>query len=288
MKQHIKSFIELFFNRVFNKILKSSSATKIAQRNLFVQYQQMARTGGGVPSIEDTGYRIYSQFEEDGIFVFLFAVLGAQSRTFIDIGAADGINSNCANLAINFGWHGLFIDGNEAAIANGRRFYSRHPDTSLYPPKFTCAIVKRSNINDLITTAGFEGAIDLLSIDIDGNDYWIWDVIDCIHPRVVCIETHIEFGYKDIVVPYDENYVYPGVHPDYHGASPMAMVKLANRKGYRLIGANRYGFNTIYVRDDLGHDLIPTRTVKDILKHPRNKERFERFDAIKDMPYVQP
>ncbi|MBW1784741.1 MAG: hypothetical protein JRL30_28850, partial [Deltaproteobacteria bacterium] len=218
----------------------------------------MARIGW-VPPIEDTGYRIYSQFDEDGIFVFLFAVLGSQSKTFVDIGSADGINSNCANLTVNFGWHGLFIDGSAVAIERGKRFYSRHPDTFLYPPKFTCANVKRSNINDLISTAGFKGEIDLLSIDIDGNDYWIWDAIDCIHPRVVCIETHIEFGYKNIVVPYDEDYVYPGVHPDYHGASPLAMLKLANRKGYRLIGANRYGFNTIYLRDDLGHDLIPTK-----------------------------
>ena len=287
IKQRIRSFIELLLNEAFSNFSKSSHATKVAQQNLFVQYQHMARTGE-VPPIENTGYRIYSQFEEDGIFVFLFAVLGANLKTFVDIGSADGINSNCANLAINFGWHGLFVDGNAATIARGKRFYSRHPDTFLYPPKFTCAMVKRSNVNDLIATAGFEGEIDLLSIDIDGNDYWVWDAIDCIHPRVVCIETHIEFGHSNIVVPYDENYVYPGVHPDYHGASPVAMVKLANRKGYRLIGANRYGFNTIYVRDNLGQDLIPTRTVEDILKHLRNEERFALFEAIKNMPYVQP
>jgi hypothetical protein len=68
-------------------------------------------------------------------------------------------------------------------------------------------------------------------------------------PKVVIIETHIEFGMNDIVVPYDKDYVYPERHPDYHGASPVAMQKLARRKGYRLVGANRYGFNTIYVRE---------------------------------------
>lgn len=281
IKQRFVLFMDLFLSKVFSGISKSSHAAKIAQRSLFVQYQQMARTGM-VPPIEDTGYRVYSQSDEDGIFVFLFAVLGARSKTFVDIGSADGINSNCANLAINFGWHGLFIDGDEAAIARGKRFYSRHPDTFLYPPELICSKANRSNINDLISGAGFEGEVDLLSIDIDGNDYWIWDAVDCIQPRVVCIETHIEFGYNDIVVPYDENYAYPGSHPDYHGASPVAMVKLADRKGYRLIGANRYGFNTIYVRQSLGDDLIPTRIVKDILVHPRNKERSERFEAIKD------
>lgn len=148
-------------------------------------------------------------------------------------------------------------------------------------------MVTRANINQIISDAGFSGEVDLLSIDIDGNDYWIWDALTCVRPRVVCIETHIEFGYRNIVVPYDENYVYPGVHPDYHGASPVAMVNLARRKGYRLVGANLYGFNTIYVRNDLGVDIIPEVSVEHILRHPRNQERFQRFEAVKHMPYVE-
>jgi hypothetical protein len=83
-----------------------------------------------------------------------------------------------------------------------------------------------------------------MSIDIDGNDYWVWDAISVTSPKVVIIETHIEFGFNNIDV-------YPGRHPDYHGASPVAVKKLARRKGYRLVGANRLGFNTTYVRDGL-------------------------------------
>jgi hypothetical protein len=268
---------------------KSTYATKVAQRNLFMQYRMMAEAGGKtLPSIDDTGYRIYSECDEDGIFVFLFAVIGTHSKTFVDIGSADGINSNCANLAINFGWHGLFIDSNPQRVARGERFYNKHSDTFLYPPKFVCAMVKRANINQLITSAGFCGEIDLLSIDIDGNDYWVWDALECVQPRVVCIETNIEFGYRNIVVPYDEDWVYPGVYPpDYLGASPVAMLKLAERRGYRLIGANIYGFNTIYIRNDIAPNLIPARTVEEILCHPRNQGLFKQFEAIKDMPYVQ-
>ena len=266
-------------------LAKAAPAAKIAQRELFIRYQSLAKAGT-LPSIDDTGYRVYSQFDEDGIFVFLFAVAGTANKTFVDIGASDGINSNCANLAINFGWHGLFIDGNAQAIAHGEQFYQAHPDTFLYPPRFVSAMVNRSNINAIISGAGFSGEIDLVSIDIDGNDYWIWDALECVHPRVVCIETHIEFGMNDVVVPYDENYVYPGKHPDYHGASPVAMANLAKRKGYRLVGANLYGFNTIYVRSDLAPDLIPAVTVEHILRHPRNAERFKLFEAIQGMPYL--
>ena len=107
-----------------------------------------------------------------------------------------------------------------------------------------------------------------MSIDIDGNDYWVWDAISVTSPKAVIIETHIEFGLKNIVVPYDKDYVYPGRHPDYHGASPVAMEKLARRKGYRLVGANRLGFNTIYLREGLA-PILPTVSVGSILSHPQ-------------------
>jgi len=101
------------------------------------------------------------------------------------------------------------------------------------------------------------------------------------------IETHIEFAYNNIVVPYNPDYAYPGKHPDYFGASPVAMINLAKRKGYRLVGSNRYGFNTIYIREDEGVGLLPTLTCEQILAHPRNEERFKLFEPIKDWDYVQ-
>ncbi len=281
----------LFRDAAADEIRRSapySPALKAAQIQLFMHYQIMVKQGLPLPSIFDTGYRAFSQSDEDGLLLFLFAALGTTNRTFVDIGSGNGVyGSNCANLAVNFGWHGLFIDGAEASISQGIEFYKKHPDTFLYPPKFKCAIVTRENVNQLIQECGFEGEVDLMTIDIDGNDYWVWDGLECIQPRVVIIETHVEFGYHNIVVPYDREYVYPGRHPDYHGASPVAMVRLANRKGYRLVGANRFGFNTIYVREHEGIDLIPTVSVEDILKHRRNQERFKRFEAIKDFPYEE-
>ena len=84
-------------------------------------------------------------------------------------------------------------------------------------------------MNQLIEGAVFKGEDGLLCMDSDGNDYWVWDAIEVIEPRVVIIETHNEFGMNNIVVPYDAEYFYPGKHPVYHGASPVAMTKLANR-----------------------------------------------------------
>lgn len=265
---------------------KSSPYMKVAQRQLFNYYQQEI-SRGRLWNLCDTGFRNYSQFEEDGILLYLFAAIGTTNKLFVDIGSGDGINSNCANLAINFGWHGLFIDGNERNINNGKSYYEKHPDAWAFPSKFIHAFVQRENINQIIEQQGFSGNVDLVSIDLDGNDYWIWDALAIIQPRVVIIETHIEFGLRSIVVPYDKDYFYPGKHPDYHGASPEAMVKLANKKGYRLVGSNLYGFNTIYVRRGIGEDVLPEVTVESILIHPRNKERFKLFEPIKDWEYIE-
>jgi len=293
MRKIIKSSARWFIDKYirifappFSLLAKNSPQVKINQRILYNNYRQAVMQGQQLP-LSETGYRVYSQFEEDGILLYIFAALGIEHKTFIDIGSGNGINSNCANFAVNFGWNGLFIDGNPSNIAKGREYYTKNPDTTLYPPAFLQAFVQRENINELIRDAGFaEGGIDLLSIDIDGNDYWIWDALTVVEPRVVMIETHIEFGMNSIVVPYDKDYSYPGKHPDYHGASPVAMEKLARKKGYRLVGANSYGFNTIYVKNGIGEDVLPAVTVESILKHPRNKERQKLFEPIKDRDYI--
>ena len=218
-----------FVSSQLNLQANNSPQIKINQRMLFNFYRHSISQGYRCP-LPDTGFRVYSQFEEDGILLYIFAAIGMEYKTFIDIGSGDGINSNCANFAVNFGWNGLFIDGNPANIERGKKYYANNPDTTLYPPTFVNAFIQRENINELIRDNGFAGGADLMSVDIDGNDYWIWDALSVVEPRVVIIETHIEFGMHSIVVPYDKDYSYPGVHPDYHGASPVAMEKLARKK----------------------------------------------------------
>lgn len=266
---------------------RSSAATKTGQRLLYHRYRESVLAHGPI-ALRETGFRAFSQFEEDGKLLFIAAALDIPScGSFIDIGSRDGIDSNCANLAINFSWHGTFIDGDHTNVDRGRAFYGTHPDTWAYPPRFVTAIVTSDNINGILETAGVPTDVDLMSIDIDGNDYWIWDAIDVVNPKVVVIETHVEFGLRPIVVPYDPAYVYPGRHRDYHGASVTAMVKLAAQKGYRLIGSNDYGFNTIYVRNELAVDALPEVTAESVLAHPRNAERAKLFEPIADWEYVE-
>lgn len=263
-----------------------SAEVQIAQRQLFNQYQ-VWRKEEKLPPLTDTGFRVFSQYEEDGKIMYILSVIGMQHKTFVEIGSDDGINSNCANLAFNFGYRGLFLDGNFKSIRRGRKFYSKYPHPWMHVPQFTCAKVTAENINQLVQNAGLEGEIDLLSIDIDGNDYWVWKALEQVSPRVVIIETHVEFGMRNIVVPYDPNYVYPGKHPVYHGASPVAMVNLAKQKGYRLVGANELGFNFIFVKNGHGEEHLPEVSVESVLTHPSVKASWARFEAVKDWEFVE-
>ncbi len=219
IKKLIKNFIKNNFLVLFIKD-RFSSAVQISQRQLFHYYQDMAKNNS-CPKLADTGFRVFSQYEEDGKLLYIFSILGMENKIFIEIGSDDGINSNSANLFFNFGWYGLFVDANEKSLNRGKKFYRKYPNKWNYQPKFVCQKLTRENINQIIENAGFKGEVALLSVDIDGNDYWIWDKLDIITPKVVIIETHNEFGLQDIVVPYDADYFFPGKHPVYHGASPL-------------------------------------------------------------------
>ena len=125
-----------------------SPAVQIGQRSLYHHYKSLLRSGN-LPSLSETGYRVFSQFEEDGKLLFIFSIIGMGDKTFVEIGSDDGVNSNSANLYFNFGWSGLFIDGNSKSINRGKKFFAKYPHPWLYKPTFICARVTRENINQL-------------------------------------------------------------------------------------------------------------------------------------------
>lgn len=240
------------------------------------------------------GFSRYSQTDEDGILLYLFAVLGTTSRTAVEICAGDGTECNTANLILNHGWHALLVDGDPANVERSRRFYSRAKQTYVFPPKVVQAWITRASVNDLLVTNGFDGEIDLLSLDLDGVDYWIWEALTVANPRVVVVE------YQDILgpdrawtVPYADDFradahSVTNEMPNFAGASLGAFVKLAKSKGYRLVGTNRYGFNAFFVRDDLGQDVLPEIPTAAAFAHPKNIEGMrDRFPLVRDLPWTE-
>ena len=189
----------------------------------------------------------------------------------VEICAGDGIECNTANLIVNHGWNGLLFDGDQRLIERGRAYYSRLPDTMQFPPTFVNAWITRENVNDLIKTNGFEGAVDLLSLDLDGVDYWIWEAIEVIRPRVVIAEVQCIWGAgRAVTVPYSDAFKSPPIDRFmiYTGASLPAFVKLARRKGYRLVGVQRLGFNAVFVADGVGEDLLPEVAIELCVDRP--------------------
>jgi hypothetical protein len=247
----------------------TSPAAKVAIRSLLLSYQRMVVAGEPLGSVHDAGFRVFSQFDEDGVILYLLGVGGMGARRFVDLGAGDGVYaSNCANLALNLGFDGLFLEADAEKAEHARRFYAEHPDTRERPPAVVQAFITRENVNELVRGAGFEGEVDLLSIDVDGNDYWLWEALDCVSPRFVVVEGHTELGLADYVMPYEPNFDWRRTPPGTRiGASPAALDRLAGRLGYRLVGSNLYGFNLCFARNDVGAETLPRIALDEIFRH---------------------
>ncbi len=234
-------------------------------------------------SFDDVGFRRHSQFEEDGILLYIFSLIGETSRKAVEICCGDGQQSMAANLIVNHGWQGLLFEGDEALVKSARSFYMRQPDCLLNQPVIKQAWITAENINTLIAAEGYSGEVDLLSLDMDGNDYWVWKAIDVIAPRVCVFETHnVIPSHLALTMPYDPTFRIRKEHQDFRSASTLAMTKLSKEKGYRLIGAHRHGFNVFFMRNDIGTDIFPEISVESV-----HDNAFTRWSQANRWPNVK-
>lgn len=264
---------------------------KAAQIQLLLAYQRLAREGGPMPALEDTEFRAFSQNGEDGILLHFFALLGFTDRRCVEMCAGDGVSCNSANLIVNHGFTGALFDGDPALVARGQKFYARNRETRVHPPLLCNAWITRDNVNDLLRGADVTGPIDFFSLDMDGVDYWVWEALDVIQPRVVVVEfNNLWPADACVTVPYREDFrtEYNADGCDYAGASLGAFVKLAQRKGYRLVGAQRYGFNAFFVREGLGEPLLPAVPPETCVRHPfARRARETRWERVRDLPWQE-
>ena len=148
------------------------NATQIGQVQLRLHYQSLVRQGCDLPLFPDVEFKCFSQNGEDGILLYLFSLIGAVNRSVVEICAGDGTECNAANLIVNHGWQGLLFDGDSEQVARGEAFYAACRTTWVSPPTFVDAWITAENVNALVSAHGAAGQVDLLSLDIDGNDYW--------------------------------------------------------------------------------------------------------------------
>jgi hypothetical protein len=196
------------------------------------------------------GYKVYSQNDEDGLIAEVFRRIGAPNRTFVEFGVETGRECNTLWLLAQ-GWRGLWIEANPEACAeiSTRQAHLLASDRL----RLANALVTTDSIDPLIE-GGLGGVeVDFLSIDIDGNDYWVWQAIRSIRPRLVCIEYNATWRPPvSIVTPYDPAWSWDGTN--YYGASLSALTVLGREKGYALVGCCLAGANAFFVREDLLQD----------------------------------
>ena len=205
-------------------------------------------------------FKVFSQFGEDGIIQRLMRLVPIANRTFIEFGVENFAESNCRFLMMNDNWRGFVMDGSAKRVAAIRKL----PDMWKFDLTAKAAFVTRENVNELLASSGFDADVGLLSIDVDGNDYWILDAIAPVNPRILVVEYNALFGpTRSITVPYDAKFAKQKAHHSglYFGASLSALAAVAARKGYSLVATESSGVNAFFVRNDLLGGGLVARTV---------------------------
>jgi hypothetical protein len=204
---------------------------------------------GGARTSAEVEYRVFSQWGEDGIIDWLTSLVPIERKLFVEFGVEDYSEANTRFLLTHKNWSGLIFDSDADKVASIKRreLYWQYDLTA------EAAFITRENINDLFSRQRVEGDIGLLSIDIDGNDYWVWQAISAISPRIVVIEYNSRLGTdRAITVPYRADFARAQAHHSmtYYGASLRALWKLGRAKGYELVCCNSAGNNAFFVRAD--------------------------------------
>ncbi|NHA69157.1 FkbM family methyltransferase [Phycicoccus flavus] len=212
-------------------------------------------------SLNEAEFKVFSQFGEDGAIQYLLHHVQVPETTFVEIGVESYRESNTRFLAVNDNWRGLAVDGSEDHV----RFIAESDLGWRADVRAVQRFVTRENIDALLEEHGFTGDIGLLSIDVDGMDYWLFEAVTVARPAVLVMEFNPLFGPdRRLTVPYSPDFVYSQAHwsRQYYGASLAALESLAATKGYVLAGVSNHVVNAFFVRADLATGLSTTTSAE--------------------------
>lgn len=260
IKKWIRDRLTFLTAKVLKKFVEDNEKSLMALGTLLANQQKSIIS----TNLNDYEFRITSQVGDDGIIQFLVSNLEIENKTFVEFGVENYTESNTRFLLMKDNWTGLVIDGSSAnikSIKKDTRLYS------MYDLRAVCAFITKDNINSLIENSGISGEIGLLSIDIDGNDYWVWQSISVINPIIVIVEYNALFGKNLYSIPYEEDFIWHKKHYShlYWGASLTALNYLAEKKGYSFVGCNQTGINAYFVRNDKLNSRVVAKSATDNL-----------------------
>ena len=229
--------------------------------------------------IIDYEFQVFSQWGEDGIISYLVKNVDIENNFFIEFGVENYLESNTRFLLKKFNWSGLIIDSSQKNIdyIKKDKIYWQHDINAL------CKFISRENINKIFLENISQKNIGLLSIDIDGNDYWVWKAITTIDPSIVVIEYNSILGSsKNYTVPYSKNFERNKAHYSnlYYGASLPALVKLGKEKGYALVTCNSAGNNAFFVKENLLNDKVKELSIKEAFRERKFRESRDKNNKL--------
>jgi len=244
LKVLLKRLLKLDDKLNANLLLNAKILRKLNQQN----------TEDILNDITKAEFKVFSQHGDDGIIQFLVDYLNITNKTFVEFGVENYLESNTRYLLVENNWKGLIMDGSKKNIdfVKFENIYWLHNLTAVD------TFVTKENINELLVQNGFKGEIGLLHIDIDGNDYWVWDAISVVEPIMLILEYNSNFGAdKTWTIPYQPDFVRTKAHYSniYYGASLAALVNLSVKKGYVFIGCNSAGNNAYFVKKEHAKNL---------------------------------
>ncbi len=201
--------------------------------------------------------KTYSQNGEDGILDEIFKRIGTTNKFFIEFGIEDGSENNCRHLLVNKEWKGLWIEGSPEHVEKASKFFKDHP------VQIQNEFITKENIVSLIQKSEAPKEPDFLTVDIDGNDFYVWEeILKNYRPRLCCLEYNASFKPSvDFIMTYNADHTFTPVRN--YGSSLKSLTGLAKKYGYQLVGCDKKGINAFFVRDDLvgdkfykaGHDV---------------------------------
>ena len=289
MKRKIKNKLL----RIINHFRQEEQKTLLLLGQTYAANVQLK---SNIAALSEVEFRVFSQYGEDGIIQYIISKIEIPNKIFIEFGVENYLESNTRFLLINNNWSGMVIDGDASNIDYIKK------DTISWRNDITAvhSFITRENINSLIGSYTKVEDIGILSVDIDGNDYWVLSAIELVKPRVLICEYNNVFGADHAVtVPYDKDFVRRNVHHSnlYFGASLKAMCMLADKKGYDFIGVNSTNINAFFIRKDLSGPFNKFRP-EDVYVPSKNRESMDekgnltflsgtdRIKAIKSMTVV--
>lgn len=236
--------------KVLSRTVVASEASVLIQRRSRYEELLLQKRRDAPRALSGFGYKVFSQSDEDGIIAEIFRRIGVTNRQFVEFGVGDGLENNTLALLYD-GWSGLWIDGSDVFCQKIRDSYNSAIKSGYL--RVVNSFITTENIDSIIASEIKVHEIDLLSVDIDGNDAHVYNAITCISPRVIVFEYNAKFGPSiDYCMAYDPNHVWR--KSDRFGASLKHFENLLQKKGYSCVGCNLVGTNAFFVRNDLVGD----------------------------------